>query len=68
MRKNLGALISLNIRIALTVYPRHGREQWQFFPVDCETIEHAAITLADLKCGQAQHIALNIAAHLRVQG
>jgi hypothetical protein len=61
MREDLGALISFDLGVAVAVYPGYRREQRQFLPVDCETIEHAALTLAHFERGQAQHFPGGIA-------
>ena len=68
MREHLGPLIALDLGVAVAVDPGYRRERRQLLPVDRETVEHAAVTLAYFEGGQAQHFPGQCRAHLRVRG
>ena len=54
VREHLGALIALDLGVAVAVDPGYRRERRQFLAVDSEAVQHPALTLAHLKRGQAQ--------------
>ena len=60
MREHLGPLIAFDLGVAVAADPGYCRERRQFLPVDRETVEHAALTLAYFKRGQAQHFSGSI--------